>query len=142
MPAPGRLGGWAAGRIASDASDASDASRVRCVLIGLAGTALRIGLAGLSATVVVLAVCLTLLGAFNGGANAAIGPLYVLRPAEAERGKVLAAINGVSRAGSILALGLGGGCRRRMARASGDLCGRCDLCAAGRCRAGTVSAQG
>ena len=95
-------GSWAAGRLATDSS------RVRCVLIGLAGTALSIGLAGLAATVVVLAVCLVLLGAFNGGANAAIGPLYVLRPAEADRGKVLAAINGVSRAGSILALGLGG----------------------------------
>jgi predicted MFS family arabinose efflux permease len=53
-------------------------------------------------------VCLVLLGTFNGGANAAIGPLFVLRPAEADRGKVLAAINGVQRAGSVLALGLGG----------------------------------
>jgi len=95
-------GSWAAGRIATDAA------RVRLVLVGLAGTALSIGLAGLAPTVVVLAVCLVLLGAFNGGANAAIGPLYVLRPAEADRGKVLAAINGVSRAGAILALGLGG----------------------------------
>ena len=59
-------------------------------------------------TIAALAMCLVLVGAFNGGANAAIGPLYVLRPAEADRGKVLASINGVSRAGSILALGLGG----------------------------------
>jgi MFS family permease len=95
-------GSWASGRLATDAS------RVSRVLIGLAGTALSIGLAGLAPTVAVLAVCLVLLGMFNGGANAAIGPLYVLRPAEADRGKVLAAINGVSRAGSILALGLGG----------------------------------
>jgi len=95
-------GSWAAGRLTTDAS------RVRCVLIGLTGTALSISLAGLSATVAMLAVCLVLVGAFNGGANAAIGPLYVLRPAEADRGKVLASINGVSRAGSILALGLGG----------------------------------
>ena len=51
---------------------------------------------------------LVLLGTFNGGANAAIGPLYVVRPADADRGKVLAAINGVSRGASILALGLGG----------------------------------
>jgi predicted MFS family arabinose efflux permease len=74
----------------------------------MAGTALSIGLAGLAPTVAVLAVCLVLVGTFNGGVNAAIGPLFVLRPAEADRGKVLAAINGVQRAGSILALGLGG----------------------------------
>ncbi|NMM24363.1 MAG: MFS transporter [Phycicoccus sp.] len=95
-------GSWAAGRLATDDS------RVRGVLIGSAGTALSIAFAGLAPTVAVLAVCLVLLGIFNGGANTAIGPLYVLRPAEAERGRVLAAINGVSRAGSILALGLGG----------------------------------
>ena len=96
------VGAWVAGRLATEAS------RVRCVLVGMAGTALSIGLAGLAPTVAVLAVCLVLLGTFNGGANAAIGPLFVLRPAEADRGKVLAAINGVQRAGSILALGLGG----------------------------------
>ena len=96
------VGSWAAGRLASDAS------RVSGVLVGLAGTALSVGLAGLAPTVAILAICLVLLGIFNGGANAATGPLYVLRPAEADRGKVLAAMNGVSRAGSILALGLGG----------------------------------
>jgi MFS family permease len=95
-------GSWAAGRLATDVG------RVRGVLLGLAGTALSIGVAGLAPTVAVLMVCLVLLGIFNGGANAAIGPLYVLRPPEADRGKVLAAINGVSRAGSIIALGLGG----------------------------------
>lgn len=96
------VGAWLAGRLASDAS------RVRCVLAGMAGTALSIGLAGLAPTVAVFAVCVLVLGAFNGGANAAIGPLFVLRPPEADRGKVLAAIHGVQRAGSILALGLGG----------------------------------
>ena len=95
-------GSWAAGRLITDAA------RVRGVLIGLTGTALCIGLAGIAPTVAVLALCLVLLGTFNGGANAAIGPLYVLRPADADRGKVLAAINGVSRAGSVVALGLGG----------------------------------
>jgi len=95
-------GSWGAGRLATDTA------RVRCALVGLAGTALSIGLAGLAPTIAVLAVCLVLLGAFEGGANAAIGPLYVLRPADADRGKVLAAVSGVSRAGSILALGLGG----------------------------------
>ena len=95
-------GSWVAGRLATDAA------RVRLVLVGLAGTALSIGLAGVAPTIAVLATCLVLLGAFNGGANAAVGPLYVLRPVEADRGKALAAINGVSRAGSILALGLGG----------------------------------
>jgi len=95
-------GSWAAGRLSTDTA------RVRAVLVGLAGTALSVGFVGLSPTVAVLAVCLVLLGAFNGGASAAIGPLYVLRPAEVDRGKVLAAISGVSRAGSILALGLGG----------------------------------
>jgi MFS family permease len=74
----------------------------------MAGTALSISLAGLAPTVAVLAVLLVLLGAFNGGANAAVGPLFAVRPAEVDRGKVLAAMNGVQRAGSILALGLGG----------------------------------
>jgi len=96
------MGAWVAGRLATDAS------RVRHVLVGMTGTALSIGLAGLAPTVAVFAVCLLLLGTFNGGANAAIGPIFVLRPAEADRGKVLAAINGVQRAGSVLALGLGG----------------------------------
>jgi MFS family permease len=96
------VGAWVAGRLATDAA------RVRCVLTGMAGTALCIGLAGLAPTVAVFAACLVLLGTFNGGANAAIGPLFVLRPAEADRGKVLAAISGVQRAGSVLALGLGG----------------------------------
>jgi MFS family permease len=95
-------GSWAAGRLATDPA------RVRGALIGLAGTAVSIGLAGLAPTVAVLALCLVLVGVFNGGASAAVGPLYVLRPTDADRGKVLAAINGVSRAGSILALGLGG----------------------------------
>jgi predicted MFS family arabinose efflux permease len=95
-------GSWAAGRLTTDAA------RVRWVLIGLAGTALSIGLAGLAPTIAVLAMWLVLLGTFNGGANAAIGPLYVVRPADADRGKVLAAINGVSRASSVIALGLGG----------------------------------
>jgi predicted MFS family arabinose efflux permease len=96
------VGAWVAGRLATDPL------RVRCVLVGMAGTGLSIGLAGLAPTVGMFAVCLVLLGTFNGGVNAAIGPLFVLRPAEADRGKVLAAISGVQRAGSILALGLGG----------------------------------
>jgi predicted MFS family arabinose efflux permease len=96
------IGAWVAGCLATDAL------RVRCVLVGLGGTAMCIGLAGLAPTVAAFAGCLVLLGAFNGGANAAIGPLFVLRSAEADRGKVLAAINGVYRAGSVLALGLGG----------------------------------
>jgi hypothetical protein len=56
-------GSWAAGR------RATDTSRIRCVLVVLAGTALSIGLAGLAPTVALLAVCLVLLGTFNGGAN-------------------------------------------------------------------------
>jgi MFS family permease len=96
------VGSWVAGRLDTDVS------RVRCVLVGMAGTALSISLAGLAPTVAVLAGLLVLLGAFNGGANAAAGPLFVVRPAEADRGKVLAAMNGVQRAGSVLALGLGG----------------------------------
>jgi MFS family permease len=65
------VGSWAAGRLATDDS------RVRGVLAGLAGTALSVGFAGLAPTVAVLAVGLVLLGAFNGGANAAVRPLYV-----------------------------------------------------------------
>ena len=96
------VGSWAVGRLVTDAA------RVQAVLAGLVGTAMSVGFAGLAPTVAALATCLVLLGGFNGVANAAIGPLYVLRTADVDRGKVLAAISGVSRAGSIVALGLGG----------------------------------
>jgi sugar phosphate permease len=95
------MGAWVAGRLATDAS------RVICVLAGMAGTAVSIDLAGLAPTVGVFAVSLALLGTFKAGANAAAGALFVLRPAEADRGKVLAAISGVRRVGSVLALGMG-----------------------------------
>ena len=76
----------------------------------------------------------------NGAVNATLGPLYVLRTPEAERGRVLAAVTGVSRTGSVLALGLGGlvggvlGARR-------DLRARRWARAAGRRRAGVVAAR-
>jgi predicted MFS family arabinose efflux permease len=61
-----------------------------------------------SPTVAFLAAVLVVLGVSNGAVNAALGPLYVVRSPEAERGRVLAAVTGVSRTGSVLALGLGG----------------------------------
>jgi predicted MFS family arabinose efflux permease len=99
----GAVGGsWLAGRCAGDGQ------RVRALLLGLGGTAVAIALAGMSPTVAFLAAVLVVLGVSNGAVNAALGPLYVVRTAEAERGRVLAAVTGVSRTGSVLALGLGG----------------------------------
>jgi predicted MFS family arabinose efflux permease len=99
----GAVGGsWLAGRCAGDGQ------RVRALLLGLGGTAVAIALAGVSPTVAFLAAMLVVLGVSNGAVNAALGPLYVVRTAEAERGRVLAAVTGVSRTGSVLALGLGG----------------------------------
>ena len=99
----GAVGGsWLAGRCAGDGQ------RVRALLLGLGGTAVAIALAGVSPTVAFLAAVLVVQGVSNGAVNAALGPLYVVRTAEAERGRVLAAVTGVSRTGSVLALGLGG----------------------------------
>ena len=99
----GAVGGsWLAGRCVDDGQ------RVRALLLGLGGTAVAIALAGVSPTVAFLAAVLVVQGVSNGAVNAALGPLYVVRTAEAERGRVLAAVTGVSRTGSVLALGLGG----------------------------------
>ena len=99
----GAVGGsWLAGRCVGDGQ------RVRALLLGLGGTAVAIALAGVSPTVAFLAAVLVVQGVSNGAVNAALGPLYVVRTAEAERGRVLAAVTGVSRTGSVLALGLGG----------------------------------
>ncbi|MGZ4601056.1 MAG: MFS transporter [Oryzihumus sp.] len=95
------LGAWLAGRAATDAA------RVRVLLLGFAGTALGVGAAGLAPSVVVVAVVFAMVGVANAAANAATGPLYAVRPPERERGKVLAAVAGVSRAGSVVAMGLG-----------------------------------
>ena len=96
------VGSWRAGRCGTDPG------RVRLLLAGLAGTAGAIVLAGISPAAAFLAASLVLLGGCNGVVNATLGPLYVLRTPEAERGRVLAAVSGVSRTGSVLALGLGG----------------------------------
>jgi len=99
----GAVGGsWLAGRCGDDGE------RVRALLLGLGGTAVAIALAGVSPTVAFLAAVLVVLGVSNGAVNAVLGPLYVVRTAEAQRGRVLAAVTGVSRTGSVLALGLGG----------------------------------
>jgi MFS family permease len=96
------VGSYLAGRCGTDAG------RVRVLLAGLAGTAGAIVLAGISPAVAFLAGSLVLLGGCNGAVNATLGPLYLLRTPEAERGRVLAAVGGVSRTGSVIALGLGG----------------------------------
>jgi len=95
------LGSWLAGRAATDAA------RVRVLLVGFAGTALGVGAAGLAPSLVVLAVVFATVGVANAAANAAAGPLYAVRPPERDRGKVLAAVAGVSRASSVVAMGLG-----------------------------------
>jgi MFS family permease len=95
------LGSWLAGRAASDAA------RVRVLLVGFAGTALGVGAAGLAPSLVVLAAVFAMVGVANAAANAASGPLYAVRPPERDRGKVLAAVSGVSRASSVVAMGLG-----------------------------------
>ena len=95
------LGSWLAGRAGTDAA------RVRVLLAGFAGTALGIGVAGLAPSVVVLGGLFASVGVANAAANAAAGPLYAVRPPERDRGKVLAALTGVSRAASVVAMGAG-----------------------------------
>ncbi|MGN6634060.1 MAG: MFS transporter [Oryzihumus sp.] len=95
------LGSWLAGRAATDAA------RVRVLLVGFAGTALGVGAAGLAPSLVGLGAVFAMVGVANAAANAASGPLYAVRPPERDRGKVLAAVSGVSRASSVVAMGLG-----------------------------------
>ena len=95
------LGAWLAGRAATDAA------RVRVLLLGFGGTALGVGAAGFAPSVPVVAAVFAMVGVCNAAANAATGPLYAVRPPERDRGKVLAAVTGVSRAGSVVAMGLG-----------------------------------
>ena len=95
------VGAWLAGRVATDAA------RVRLLVLGLGGTALGIVAAGFAPSVVVLGITFALVGLFNAAANACAGPIYAVRPAERDRGKVLAAVTGVSRAASVVAMGLG-----------------------------------
>ena len=95
------LGAWIAGRCTDDAA------RVRLLVWGLAGTAVGVAACGVAPTVVVLGAAFALVGVVNAAANAASGSLFAVRPAERDRGKVLAAVNGVSRAGSVVAMAMG-----------------------------------
>ncbi|GAA4350000.1 MFS transporter [Angustibacter luteus] len=82
--------------------------RVVVVVVGAAVQSLALLLAGLVPSVLALAVVYSTLGVANGALNTSTGTLVFTRVPDAVRGRVGAALNGGSRACSIVALALGG----------------------------------
>jgi predicted MFS family arabinose efflux permease len=100
--AGGLLGAAIAGRIHSNVV------RARAATIGFGAAALVMIAAGVAPGFWVYAVLLTVLVAAFGTGNATFGALLISRTADAQRGRVSAALNGLARSGSLIALGLGG----------------------------------
>lgn len=79
---------------------------------------------GLSVTVWMVAPLFVVLGVAAGAINALIGALVVTRPADHERGRVIATLSGIARGMSVLALTLGGLCGQLVgARETLVICG-------------------
>jgi MFS family permease len=96
------VGSVLAGRLSSTAS------RTLGVVVAAAVQAAAVLAGGLVPDVVRLLAVFAVLGAANGVLNAAIMGLFVTRSPERSRGQVLAAVGGMSRGTSVLALLLGG----------------------------------
>lgn len=85
----------------------------RHVLVAVSGTAVMataVVAAGLAPTITVLAGALALLGVANGAVNASTMTLLLTRTPEQLRGRTVAAVTGVGRACSVIAMALGGLC--------------------------------
>ncbi len=86
----------------------TDKRRAWGVTLGFGGCALTcVAISGVGHFSVYL-ILATVLGLANAVGNGALGPLFLLRVADAQRGRVMAALNGVMSAGSIAATILGG----------------------------------
>lgn len=100
--AGGVLGALIAGRLRGDRA------WVRGTIFGFALASCMVALAGIAPTFWVYLGLMIAVSATAGVANACNGALVVTRTADAQRGTVGAALAGVARAGSVLALALGG----------------------------------
>jgi len=100
--AGGLIGAAIAGRIHSNTA------RARAATIGFGSAALVMIAAGAAQSFWVYAVMLTAMIAAFGTGNATFGALLTSRTPDAQRGRVYAALNGLARTASLIALGLGG----------------------------------
>ncbi|WP_354002770.1 MFS transporter [Microbacterium elymi] len=100
--AGGLIGAAIAGRILSNTV------RARIATLGFGAAAVIMVAMGLAPSFWAYAVLLTLLVAAFGTGNATFGALLTSRTPDAQRGRVYAALNGLARTASLIALGLGG----------------------------------
>jgi MFS family permease len=100
--AGGILGAAIAGRIVHNRA------RARAATVGFGAAALVMVAVGLAPGFWVYAALITLLIAAFGTGNATFGALLTSRTPDAQRGRVYAALNGLARTASLIALGLGG----------------------------------
>ena len=100
--AGGLIGATIAGRIHSNTV------RARAATIGFGSAAVVMVAAGLAPGFWTYAVLSTLMIAAFGTGNATFGALLTSRTPDAQRGRVYAALTGMARSASLIALGLGG----------------------------------
>lgn len=87
---------------------AGDRAWVRAVIGGFAAACAGLAVAGGAPSFWVYLGLMVVVAAAAGIGNAANGALVMTRTPDAQRGTVGAALNGIARTGSVLALGLGG----------------------------------
>lgn len=87
---------------------ATDRHRVSAIAIGFTTCALACIAVSVVGSFYMYLGLAGVLGLANAIGNGALGPLFLLRTTEAHRGRVMAALNGLFSAASILALFLGG----------------------------------
>lgn len=101
----------AAGVVAGSLLAGRARAAARLVVVAVAAATVQAGsllMAGLVPSVAWLLAVYALLGVSNGGLNTSMSTLVLTRTADAVRGQVLAALNGLSRGFSLAALALGG----------------------------------
>ncbi len=86
----------------------SDRGRAWAIAAGFGGCALALVAISQTPNYLLLAPLVTVLGLSNAVGNGALGPLFLLRTPEAERGQVMASLAGLLSAVSIIALIVGG----------------------------------
>jgi MFS family permease len=86
----------------------TDRCRVWGIVLGFSGCGLVCAVMSQLNSIAMLFAVLTLLGFANSVANGAFGPLFLLRAKDAQRGQVMATLNGLLNAASVIALLVGG----------------------------------
>jgi len=85
-----------------------DRQRVWGITIGLGGCGLACAAIGAAGNLWIYFALLAVLGFANSVANGAMGPLFLLRTPDAQRGQVMAMLNGLLSAVAVIALLIGG----------------------------------